>query len=194
MVWWKLGGGASPHASARPHRTLLPSLLTHSSSSSLPPLSGGSLRTSTRTKIGRARMTHLQSECSYLQTTRGGGGGDSTSVECLLSTPPLPDPTGPVVPAVHQQRGAVTVVFRNSPCAAAAAAAAVFTGVVIVIAAALRAAAAATACFGVFRAPAHAVVAEGLPREARAGRQPRLEGRVPGARAVTSVFISTGTM
>jgi len=115
MVWWKLGGGASPHASARPHRTLLPSLLTHSSSSSLPPLSGGSLRTSTRTKIGRARITHLQGECSYLQTTRRGGGGDSTSAECLLSINRLPDPTGPVVPAIHQQRGAVTVVFSQPP-------------------------------------------------------------------------------
>ena len=29
---------------------------------------GGSLRTNTRTEIGRARMTHLQGECAYRRT------------------------------------------------------------------------------------------------------------------------------
>ena len=36
-------------------------------------------------------MTYLQCECSYRPGPRGGGGGDTTSVECLFSiTPPLP--------------------------------------------------------------------------------------------------------
>jgi len=56
---------------------------------------GGSCRTSAPTEIGRARMTHLQGDCSYRPCPRGGGGGgggDSTSVSACyqLSITPLP--------------------------------------------------------------------------------------------------------
>ena len=44
----------------------------------------GSLGACTRTEIGHARMTYLPGECSYLQTTRGGGAGTSRGTECLF--------------------------------------------------------------------------------------------------------------
>ena len=44
----------------------------------------GSLRTSTRAEIGRARTTYLEGECSYIRLVETA----STSVECWFSIPP----------------------------------------------------------------------------------------------------------
>jgi len=47
-------------------------------------LAAESLRSVTRTVIGRAHMTYPQGVCPYE------GGGDSPLVECVFSRPPLP--------------------------------------------------------------------------------------------------------
>ena len=72
-----------------------------SSSSALPPCArrkptwheGHSLRTSSRTEIGRARLSYLQGERNCGRGPRREGEGDIMSVECLFSMNPLPGGT-----------------------------------------------------------------------------------------------------
>jgi hypothetical protein len=65
-------------------------------------------------EIGRAHTTVLQGECSG--QTRGGGGGDSTSVECFFSIIPLPgrDAGGNARGAGGKSRRGRIVLARNA--------------------------------------------------------------------------------
>ena len=104
--------GAAQHLPALPRLLLLvPQLQRLQHHRDHPP--PGPLQTSTRTDIGRARMTHLQGECSYIRADSVRGGRPtpiplyehlpspsptsrcrfivhSTSVECVFSITPLP--------------------------------------------------------------------------------------------------------
>ena len=133
MTWRAMCARAYLHGVARPPQVLLHKLIrAHGVSelehhlrrrglAALLRQAAGSLRTSTRTDLRRARVKYLQGLMQYFIQARGLGSLDTTSVQCLFSMTPLPGAASsscappPVTSPAHPPARRCT---RTTPCPA----------------------------------------------------------------------------